>query len=84
MLEFTQTTVEIKIKDQVFTMRVPTYKESLNYQQATKKIIGDEVALFEQTSEYFEMLGLPKDATANLQMNHLTQVMDFLLDGKKK
>lgn len=84
MLEFAQTTVEIKIADKVYKMRVPTYKESLDYQQITKNIIGDEMALFEAVCNYFEMLGLPKDATANLEMGHLSQVLEFLLDTKKK
>jgi len=84
MLEFTQTTIEIKIGQTVYKMRVPTYRESLDYQQKTKAIVNDEVALFEAICEYFEMLGLPKEVTGNLEMNHLSQVLEFLLDTKKK
>ena len=84
MLELTRVKIEIKLDGQTYSMRMPTYKETIKHQVESKAIANDEVKSSEHLMKYLSELGLPIEVCESLELDHLEKILDFILGAKKK
>lgn len=85
MLELKRTKVEVSLDGKVYNLRLPTYRESIAY---SKKIEASKGQGEDQKADlligYLADLGLPKDASESLELEHISQVLEFITGAKKK
>lgn len=84
MLELVRSTIEVSLDGKVHNMRMPTYKEGILYRCELEKVKDDDLKSSDMLIDYLAKLGLPKDVSEGLEIDHLTQVLDFILGAKKK
>jgi hypothetical protein len=84
LIELTRTTIEVKIDDKTFNMRMPTYKEGIQYKSSVKECGDDEIKTSDLLMGYLEKLGMPKEVTETLEIGHLEKILEFILGAKKK
>lgn len=84
MLELTRATVEVKLDGKVHTLRMPTYKEGIVYKHELSLSKDDDIKSADMLIAYLSKLGLPAEVSESLEINHLEQVLEFILGAKKK
>jgi hypothetical protein len=83
MLELKSTKKKIKINDKVFEMKAPTYKDSLEYEKNLQDAGADAVKKADCLFDYLNKLGLPKESSLELEVEHLVSIVGYL-SGEKK
>ena len=83
MLEITKKEFPVKIGDETFIMKSPSYINSVQYSESLKSCDGDAVKSAECLFDYLEILGLPKKQSVELEMSEVTQILDYVLGQKK-
>lgn len=84
MLELTRTTVEVKLDGKTYTLRMPTYKEGVQYRSDVAKNKEDDVKCAQLLITYLSNLGFPAEVSESLETNHLVDILDFIQGAKKK
>lgn len=83
MLELIKKKLEIKYEGKDYSLRFPTYKESITYSKKLKENDSIEHQA-DALLDYLAGLGLPKEVSENLESEHIVQILDLINDSKKK
>ena len=81
-MEFSRTKLKINLYGDLYEMKRPSVDESQNYARRVKD--KDDGESMELLKEFLENLGLPGKALGEMEIDHLTQLMEGLMPGKKK
>ncbi len=84
MLELERKQFEVKIDGQVYNLKMPTYKQSVAYKKQVTENASDEVKSAELLLSYLNDLGLPLAVGETLEVEHLGQLLEFILGSAKK
>lgn len=84
MLEIKKTELPLKIGEKEFSLKSPTYKDSLNYESALKDAGDDSALKAECLFKYLEVLGLPQEESTTLDIDNLLKIIDYVSGSKKK
>jgi len=79
MLEFVKRELEFKFDDEVYKIKFPTVKEMSEY----SKTYDEKEDKFEVIVNFLEKLGLQRDITEQMEVNHLTTIVKALTEEKK-
>jgi len=81
MLEFTDKYFEFKRAGEVYKLKLPTVSQVSDF----IKMLSDQKDKTEEEIiiSYLESLGLSKDVTQHLQMEHLNKIVEHIGYGKK-
>jgi len=81
-LELKRTKIKVKIYDDTFEVRKPTVKE---YEAFAKNAVGlSESSAIDKMRELLKNCGISEKALDDLEMEHMTEVFQFLVGSKKK
>lgn len=85
MMEFVASPrmIDVTIDDQPYKMRSPTISDRKKFSEAFKKIEDDEKAL-DFFTQWFEELGLPRDASEKMDLTTFKKFVRFIVDPEKK
>jgi hypothetical protein len=78
-MEFVKSEVEVKVYGETYKMRLPTYKETINYRVQISACGDDESKQTDCLFDFLSKLGLPEAASDNLEIHHMSQLIDMLL-----
>ena len=82
-MKLVKTEIKAEIYGNEYTIKMPTYKQVDEY----------KIKLYSETEDknvsnimgdFLSPLGLPKDVFDQLEISHVAQIMDMVLDSKKK
>ena len=77
--EVERSKITVKIYGQSYELTKPKVKQVKEVQEASKE--KDQIKAM---IDLMEMLGLPRDVTEEMEMDHLSQLLAYLGDSKKK
>lgn len=83
MLEITKKTKIVKIDGIEYSLKQPTYKDSLEYDESVKSVGEDTKAKIDCLYDYLEKLGLKKEISTDLDIESITEILNYL-SGQKK
>ena len=83
MLEITKKTKVIKINDVEYSLKQPTYKDSVEYDKSVAEAKDDTKKKIDCLFNYLEKLGLPKEISTDLEIENITEIMNYLSGVKK-
>ena len=79
-MDFIKSELKFNIYGEEVSLRLPTVKEALGFQDKLK-----EKSEFDATIEMLESLGMRKGLAENMELNHLEKLIGEVLgSGKKK
>lgn len=81
-MEFKRTEIEVKVYGGTHKLRLPTFRHVAEYRAAVKEAGSDEMKLADGLITFLERLGLPKDVSEDLEVDHLAQLANFILEKK--
>jgi len=81
-MQFEKRKLKAKIYGQDYELTFPTVRQQNEYVKAIKES-GEDNAMDDLTN-LLERLGLPKDVSMDMELDHLLQLMDALVPTKKK
>lgn len=84
MFEFARTTAEVSFEGKTYTVRLPSEKEKVDYFSKSSGAKESKESLYEAMSSFIEKMGLPKEVIDNLESEHLTSLIEFMILPKKK
>lgn len=79
MLEFARKELKFKLDDTVYNLKYPNVKQINEYSKNHEK--SDDK--FETTLDFLVDLGLKKDVSENMEIDHLTAIIEALTATKK-
>ncbi len=79
MLEFKKTVLKINLYGDSVEVRFPTVGEIKRFEESEKK----SEASIEVMVEFLDSLGLPKEKTNDMEIEHFTQIIEKLTNQKK-
>jgi len=79
-MKLVRTVFEIELDDKKFELRKPKFKETEQYRESLLKEGADASIVMR---EFLEVLGLPVDVYAELEMDHIEQLMASVTGSKK-
>jgi len=82
-LEFNRSKLKLKVYGEEYELLFPTVKQSQDFAKEVKEVEGDD----DKSSKMFdflEKLGLPKNVTEEMEVQHLEMVLEKLMPSKKK
>lgn len=79
-MKLVRTVFEIELDDKKFELRKPKFKETQQYRESLLKEGADAGVVMK---EFLEALGLPIGVYDELEMDHITQLMDAVTGSKK-
>lgn len=82
-MEFVRSEVEIKVYGEALKMRLPTYKETIQYRIDIKECGEDEEKQTHCLFSFLGKLGMPESVCDKLEIHHMSQVIDLILKKTK-
>lgn len=82
-MKLEKTKVELEIYGEKVAMKLPTYKEATEYRTELNALPTSSDAA-EVIKKFLVAMGLPEAMFDQLEMNHVTEVLEFILAPKKK
>lgn len=83
MLEIVKKLKVIKINEVEYSLKQPTYKDSIEYDKAVLDSKDDTKKKIDCLFDYLEKLGLPKEISTDLEIENITEIMNYLSGVKK-
>jgi hypothetical protein len=77
-----KTKIELDVYGTVYNLSRPSFKQALDLKEKNKDKSEEEAN--EIMLEFLESLGLPKNVTMDMEVDHVTQILDVLMPSKKK
>ncbi len=77
-----KTKIKVSIYDQQYEMVKPTVAQAKQLVKFSKD--GDESDGLDKTIEFMEMLGLPKDVSIAMEIDHFTKLVEYITGQVKK
>lgn len=81
MLEFKSRKLDFKLNDKHHQLRFPTTGELKNFQKKHK--VAEEDDKFDLIVEFLGHLGLDKEVTLRMEIEHMNTVLETLAGAKK-
>ena len=82
MLDFEKTEIEAKIYGSAYKLRRPTVSEAQAYAKKAEGKTDEETT--NNLVSFLSELGLPKDVTLGMEIDHVTLLVNELMVSKKK
>lgn len=82
MKKFERTKQTIDIYGEVYNVSRPTFKRSLELGKQSDKKSDEESQ--ELMLDFLEEMGIPKKVTMDMEVDHVTTLIEFLMPSKKK
>lgn len=73
-----KTKVKVKIYGQDFELHKPTVGQVESLQKLNMNESSDQAKVFEKICDFLNVLGLPKEFSQDMEIEHLTQLVNFL------
>ncbi len=82
-MKLVRTVIEAEIYGNTYSIKKPTYKEVEEYREELMKENQSNTAA-EIMCNFLDKMGLPKEVFSQLEIAHVSEIMDAVLDAKKK
>jgi len=82
-MKLVRTEIKAEIYGTEYSIRKPTYKEVEEYRGELMKENENSNAA-EIMSNFLDKMGLPKQVFSQLEIAHVSEIMDVVMDAKKK
>lgn len=82
-MKLVRTEIKAEIYGTEYSIRKPTYKEVEEYRAELMKENENSNAA-EIMSNFLDKMGLPKQVFSQLEIAHVSEIMDVVMDAKKK
>ena len=83
MLELVRKKLPVSIDGTIYELRAPTYGDSVEYENELKKAESTEQRA-EVLFSYLTKLGLPADVAKTLEIDHITEIIQYVSAEKKR
>lgn len=81
-MKFERTQIELDVYGTVYKLSRPTFKRALEIGEECKE--KSELEVQELMINLLEELGLPKEVTMGMEIDHVGQIFNYLMPSKKK
>lgn len=82
-MKLVKSKIELEVYDKKCELRKPTFGESQEYRSKLKELgENDDASLV--MKEFLGKMGLPAEVFEELEIAHLTEIMEAVTDSKKK
>ena len=82
-MKITRTVIEVEIYGEAVKLKRPNYKETQDYRENLKKLAEHEDAGPVMKS-FLVKMGLPEGLFEELEMTHISDILDLISGSKKK
>lgn len=82
-MKLVRTQIKAEIYGCEYTIKKPTYKEVEEYRAELMKE-NENASATDIMGNFLEKMGLPKEVFSQLEISHVSEVMDMVMDVKKK
>lgn len=79
-MKLEKTIIEVEVYGQKFELKKPNFKQSQAYREELLKADSDVAKCMK---DYLEILGMPAGLFEELEVDHITQIMDLVSSVKK-
>jgi hypothetical protein len=82
-MEFKKSVLKFKFEEQEIRLKFPNVSQQMQFSKEYEKVKDNALQSIEVIIGFLCQLGLPEDVSGELEMDHLTQILEAL-NGKKK